>query len=208
MQCRICFEEGDTRSLVAPCACRGTSSYIHRTCLDQYIRYYPDRTCRVCHVQFPRYVSPREVHLCWIVLLAVVALLVVSSARLLVKLALLGAATVLSSCFLHRNLFSTTPVVFLLLLACLFLPGGHPSAVYLWLAVLGAAAFSYTLAYQVPIFILLVILATSIVAAYTGFLVLLAYTTLDSSAFTVFLSLVYLAWYGWVHDTPLRLRLT
>jgi hypothetical protein len=207
MQCRICFEEGDTTSLVAPCACRGTSSYIHRTCLDQYIRYYPDRTCRVCHETFPHYVSPREGYLYWIVLFAFVALLVVSSARLLVKIALLGAATVLSSYFLHRNLFSTTPVVFLLILACLFLPGGHPSAVYLWLAVLGAAAFSYTLAYQLPMIVLLVILVTSIVAAYTGFLVLLAYTTLDSSAFTVFLSLVYLAWYGWVHDTPLRLRL-
>lgn len=207
MQCRICFEEGDTTSLVAPCACRGTSSYIHRTCLDQYIRYYPDRTCRVCHVQFPHGVSAREGYLCWIVVFAVASLLVISSARLLVKLALFGAATVLSACFLHRNLFSTTPLVVLFILALLFLPGGHPSAVYLVLAILGVAAFSYTLAYQLPMIVLLILLVTSIVTAYAAFLVVLAYTTLDSSAFTVFLSILYLAWYGWVHENPLRLRL-
>jgi hypothetical protein len=207
MQCRICFEEGDTTSLVAPCACRGTSSYIHRTCLDQYIRYYPDRTCRVCHVQFPRYVSPREGRLYWIVFLSFVALLVISSARLLVKIALLGAAAALSACFLHRNLFSTTPLVSLFILALLFLPGGHPTTVYLVLAILGVAAFSYTLAYQLPMIVLLILLVTSIGTAYAAFLVVLAYTTLDSSAFTVFLSILYLAWYAWVHENPLRLRL-
>jgi hypothetical protein len=208
MQCRICFEEGDDLTLLVPCRCRGTSSYIHRTCLDRYIQYYPDRMCRVCHAHFPRQRSPREVHLCWIVFLALVALLVVSSARLLVKVALFGAATVLSVCFLQRNLFTTTPLVFLFILGLLFLPGGHPSAVYLWLALLGTSAFAYTLAYQLPMLVLLSILVTSIVAAYAAFLVVLAYTTLDSSAFTVFLSIVYLAWYGWVHENPLRLPLT
>ena len=208
MQCRICFEEGDELTLLVPCQCRGTSSYIHRTCLDRYIQYYPDRMCRVCHAHFPRHRSPREVHLCWIVFLALVALLVVSSARLLVKVALFGAATVLSVCFLQRNLFSTTPLMFLFILGLLFLPGGHPSAVYLWLALLGTSAFAYTLAYQLPMLVLLSILVTSIVAAYAAFLVVLAYTTLDSSAFTVFLSIVYLAWYGWVHENPLRLPLT
>lgn len=164
--------------------------------------------CRVCHAHFPRSRSPREVHLCWIVFLALVALLVVSSARLLVKVALFGAATVLSVCFLQRNLFTTTPLVFLFILGLLFLPGGHPSAVYLWLALLGTSAFAYTLAYQLPMLVLLSILVTSIVAAYAAFLVVLAYSTLDSSAFTVFLSIVYLAWYGWVHENPLRLPLT
>jgi hypothetical protein len=158
-------------------------------------------------VQFPHGVSAREGYLCWIVVFAFVGLLVISSARLLVKLALLGAATVLSACFLHRNLFTTTPLVFLLVLAGLFLPGGHPSAVYLWLTILGVAAFSYTLAYQLPMIVLLILLVTSIVTAYAAFLVVLAYTTLDSSAFTVFLSILYLAWYGWVHENPLRLRL-
>jgi hypothetical protein len=195
-------------TLLVPCRCRGTSSYIHRTCLDRYIQYYPDRMCRVCHAHFPRSRSPREVHLCWIVFLALVALLVVSSARLLVKVALFGAATVLSVCFLQRNLFTTTPLVFLFILGLLFLPGGHPSAVYLWLALLGTSAFAYTLAYQLPMLVLLSILVTSIVAAYAAFLVVLAYSTLDSSAFTVFLSIVYLAWYGWVHENPLRLPLT
>ena len=46
-QCRICFEEGG--ELVSPCACSGTSKYIHTECLKRYIRFFPDGMCRVCN---------------------------------------------------------------------------------------------------------------------------------------------------------------
>lgn len=208
MQCRICFEEGG--DLLSPCRCRGTSSYIHRTCLDRYIQYYPDRICRVCHHNFPRYESPREWTLCWVVLSYMIAIILLSGARLLVKFALLGMVSFLSIYYLHRNLFSTTPIVFLAILSLLFLPGGHTFAVQSWLAILGCVAFVYTLARQLPAFVLLGIVVTLILAAYVGFVVVLAYHALDPLAFTVFLSVLYLIWYAWVHDHPLdemRLRL-
>jgi hypothetical protein len=140
------------------------------------------------------------------VVLFLTALLLVSGARLLVKIGLLGATLILSAYFLRRNLFSTTPLVFLSIFAILFLPGGHPSAMYLWFMILGGIAFLYTLARQLPAIVVLGLVVNIMVAAYVGFLVLMAYTALDSSAFVVFLSILYLAWYGWVHDHS-RLRI-
>lgn len=35
--CRICLEE-DREELIAPCLCKGTSKWIHRTCLDRWRR--------------------------------------------------------------------------------------------------------------------------------------------------------------------------
>jgi hypothetical protein len=49
------------------------------------------------------------------------------------------------------------------------------------------------------------------VGAYIGFLTLLSYTMLDTFAFTVYISVLYLLWFAWVHDNPveqLRLRIT
>lgn len=47
-QCRICLDINDPRSMLAPCNCRGTSEFIHRSCLKEYIRHFPDGVCRVC----------------------------------------------------------------------------------------------------------------------------------------------------------------
>jgi hypothetical protein len=123
-----------------------------------------------------------------------------------VKVALFASLSALSFYFVRRNLFTTTPLVFLSILALLFLPGGNPSAVYLWFIILGGIAFVYTLGQHLPAMLLLRILVTAMTAAYTGFFVVLAYVTLDPSAFVVFLSVLYLSWYAWLHDTPLRLR--
>lgn len=206
MQCRICFDDGDARTLLTPCLCRGTAAYIHQSCLDEYIRYYPDRTCRVCKGFFPAYQSPREIQLCWVLFLGLTSLLFFSTARLLVKFPLFGMITLLSIYFLRCNLLTSTPFVFIFILTLLFLPGGHASANYMWLTTIGMIAFVYTLARQLPAIILLGILVTAILAAYAGFILVLAYQNLDAPAFTVFFSVLYLVWYSWVHDNPLRLR--
>lgn len=137
---------------------------------------------------------------------ALVTLILISSARLLVKLALFATLSALSLYLLRRNLFTTTPIVFISILVLLFLPSGHPSAVYLWFIFLGGGAFLYTLSHHLPPMVILCIVVTAMAAAYAGFLVVLAYITLDPSAFVVFLSVLYLSWYAWVHDNPLRLR--
>lgn len=143
--------------------------------------------------------------LCWIVFTSLVMLLFLSGARLIAKCALLGAITALSVFFLRRNLFGSIPIVFLTIIALLFLPGAHPAAAYGWLTILGGMAFFYTLFYEMPMMILLTIVVKSMVAAYAGFLIFFAYHALDAPAFTTFLSVFYLAWYAWIHETS-RLR--
>ena len=38
-ECRICFENGDHGELISPCACRGTSAFIHIECMKQQFRH-------------------------------------------------------------------------------------------------------------------------------------------------------------------------
>ncbi len=205
MQCRICLEEGG--DLLAPCRCRGTAAYIHRTCLDQYVQYYPDRICRVCHTRFIYYESPREVFLCWFLMVAMTLPLFFSTARIFVKLMLFLSTAVLSLHYLRRNLFDTTPIIFISILGMLFLPGGDPTAMYLWILILGVIAFVYTLAQYLSALVLLSIVVSTMIAAYAGFFVVMTYHVLDSPAFTVFISVLYLTWYAWLHSRDMRLRL-
>lgn len=202
MQCRICFEEGG--DLVVPCQCRGTASYIHRTCLEQYIHYYPDRICRVCRTHFNYYDQPREVFLGWFLMVVLTFLLFFSSSKLIVKLILFLATSLLYLYFLRRNLFDITSAFSITVLVILFLPGGHPSAIYIWILILGLLAFVYTLMQFLPGIVVLGIVVGTILAGYTGFLLLLSYHVLDSSAFTVLITVIYMAWYAWLHA---RLRL-
>ena len=76
-----------------------------------------------------------------------------------------------------------------------------------WLIVLGVIAIFYTLARQLPAILLLGLLVTLMLAGYVTFLTMFAYHSLDSPAFTVYLSILYLLWYGWIHDQQPLLRL-
>lgn len=202
MQCRICFEDGDAITLVTPCNCRGSSAYIHQACLDRYIQYYPDRICRVCRGHFPPVETPMEVGLCWVLFLGMAIALLVSQVTLPVKIFLFGLGFFLCAYLLHRRLLDSTPMTFIAILAILILPGGHSLAMTTWLVVIGILAVLYTLARQIPPFLLLSIVVTLMLAGYAAFLTTFAYHALDSPAFTVYLSILYLMWYAWVHDIP------
>lgn len=204
--CRICFEEG--QSLLTPCRCRGTSAHIHPACLDQYIQYYPDRICRVCHTKFASFKTSRDIYSAVGILVVFTCLLFFSNARLLMKLALLGTAFLVTAYFYVRELFSPTPLVFLSILVLLFLPHSHPAAVMTWLILFAALAFLYTISIYIPAIFILGIVVTLILLTYVAFITFFAFHSLDTFAFTVYLGVLYLFWYGWVHDSPLpRYRL-
>ena len=202
MQCRICFEDGDATTLVTPCQCRGSSAYIHQTCLDRYIQYYPDRICRVCHGQFPPPETPMDIGLCWILVTCLVSALLLSQVRTIVKLFLFGIGLSVCIYLLSRRLMTSTPLVFVSILALLILPGGHSMAMTMWLMILGLFLILYTLGRQLPALMLLSVLVTFMLAGYAAFLTMFAYHSLDSPAFTVYLSVLYLLWYAWIHDHP------
>ena len=134
--------------------------------------------------------------------------LLLSETRLLIKLVLLGATCLVTTYFYARQLFSTTPIVFLSILVLLFLPQSHPAAVTTWLILLAGLAFLYTMSVYIPVIFILGIVITLILLAYVAFVTFFAFHHLDTFAFAVYLGLVYLFWYGWVHDRPaVRYRL-
>ncbi|XXG84416.1 hypothetical protein AAC387_Pa10g1933 [Persea americana] len=50
-QCRICHEEedeGDCKSLEAPCACSGTLKFAHRECIQRWCDEKGNTTCEIC----------------------------------------------------------------------------------------------------------------------------------------------------------------
>ena len=38
MECRICLETGNFNTMIAPCRCAGTSKWVHRKCIERWIR--------------------------------------------------------------------------------------------------------------------------------------------------------------------------
>ena len=75
-------------------------------------------------------------------------------------------------------------------------------AMTMWLMILGLFLILYTLGRQLPALMLLSVLVTFMLAGYAAFLTMFAYHSLDSPAFTVYLSVLYLLWYAWIHDHP------
>jgi hypothetical protein len=52
MACRICLEED--APLVSPCACKGSSGYIHEHCLNKWIETSGSNTCEICHEEYAK----------------------------------------------------------------------------------------------------------------------------------------------------------
>ncbi|KAM7009113.1 uncharacterized protein marchf1 isoform 2-T2 [Tautogolabrus adspersus] len=51
--CRICHCEGDDECpLIMPCRCTGSLSFIHQTCLNQWIKSSDTRCCELCKFDF------------------------------------------------------------------------------------------------------------------------------------------------------------
>lgn len=52
MACRICLEED--KPLVSPCACKGSSGYIHEHCLNKWIETSGKNRCEICHEDYAK----------------------------------------------------------------------------------------------------------------------------------------------------------
>ncbi len=55
-QCRICLDEDDMTNLIAPCRCNGSVKYVHRDCIQTWIRFTenPDlkKKCSMCQTEY------------------------------------------------------------------------------------------------------------------------------------------------------------
>uniref|UniRef100_A0ACD5U0W2 Uncharacterized protein n=1 Tax=Avena sativa TaxID=4498 RepID=A0ACD5U0W2_AVESA len=61
VECRICQEEGDETCMEAPCSCKGSLKYAHRTCVQRWCDEKGDTICEICLQQFtPNYTAPSK----------------------------------------------------------------------------------------------------------------------------------------------------
>jgi RING-variant domain len=44
-ECRICTGEGN---MIVPCACKGTQGYVHKYCIEYWIRFSRQTHCSIC----------------------------------------------------------------------------------------------------------------------------------------------------------------
>ncbi|KAL1479616.1 hypothetical protein MTO96_051706 [Rhipicephalus appendiculatus] len=52
--CRICHRVLDSPDdpLVEPCACRGPNAFVHKSCLERFLRDRNTLECDICHKPF------------------------------------------------------------------------------------------------------------------------------------------------------------
>jgi hypothetical protein len=57
MLCRICFDDtnGGSNKLIDPCACDGSSKYVHQLCLNFWIRMNPEKNAKQCPTCMSQY---------------------------------------------------------------------------------------------------------------------------------------------------------
>ncbi|CAH0554864.1 unnamed protein product [Brassicogethes aeneus] len=49
MVCRICYDNDKEEPLIAPCKCKGTVAFVHRSCLETWLAEANASTCELCH---------------------------------------------------------------------------------------------------------------------------------------------------------------
>ena len=56
MECRICLDDCEQNDMISPCLCRGTSKYVHRKCLNQWMISNTNQNagskCQECNFEY------------------------------------------------------------------------------------------------------------------------------------------------------------
>ncbi|KAL1491890.1 hypothetical protein ABEB36_012413 [Hypothenemus hampei] len=66
VHCRICYDNEKNEDLIAPCHCKGTVAFVHRSCLENWLSESGTTTCELCHHFFqtertPKYTSAQSI---------------------------------------------------------------------------------------------------------------------------------------------------
>uniref|UniRef100_A0A914CJA0 RING-CH-type domain-containing protein n=1 Tax=Acrobeloides nanus TaxID=290746 RepID=A0A914CJA0_9BILA len=52
--CRICMDGEQPSDLISPCDCRGSMSFVHRHCLDQWYAMRRNESCDTCYCKYAK----------------------------------------------------------------------------------------------------------------------------------------------------------
>ncbi|XP_030755488.1 E3 ubiquitin-protein ligase MARCH3-like [Sitophilus oryzae] len=66
VHCRICYDNEKPEELIAPCHCKGTVAFVHRSCLETWLSESGTTICELCHQIFktertPKYKSSKSI---------------------------------------------------------------------------------------------------------------------------------------------------
>ena len=114
--------------------------------------------------------------------------------------ALLGIAAY----FLRRNVFDQTVAIGTLLVYISFVHGGHINAVISILVVLTGIALVTTLMVYVPVLYVMTMAVAALVFTYILIASITVAFNADSYALSVYMCILYMAWYAWIRAHPPR----
>ncbi|XP_050304487.1 E3 ubiquitin-protein ligase MARCHF3-like [Anthonomus grandis grandis] len=59
VHCRICYDNEKEEDLIAPCHCKGTVAFVHRSCLETWLGESGTSICELCHQYFKTERTPK-----------------------------------------------------------------------------------------------------------------------------------------------------
>jgi hypothetical protein len=204
MQCRICLDTDRVDTMVSPCNCRGTSAFIHRSCLEEYYIHYPDRICRVCH-QKMMYSTEADVLLTQLFFVWGVSLIWFSASPFLSKL-VYGLTLLCTMIFATSQKFLTaSSIIFVMSIASMFLFMEY-EATLASICFLIALGCIYTMGLYVSPQAMLVVISILLVGLYIGLFAVVVATHVDPYLTAFYVTFVFLIWSCVLHirRPPLR----
>ena len=198
-QCRICLDTDNPHLMIAPCQCIGSAEFIHKACLEEYIRHFPDSVCRVCRTNMvfvDHYqLITQFVLYCWLM-----GLLFLSQISIHTKLVYLFMTLALMTFMNVRKMFSYI-LVFLIFGTCLLMNVVYTKDIQKFSLVIGTITTLATISYYIPpqhVFMLFIIVMSGL---YATLLVTFIATHTDPQMSAFFIGFIGLCWY-----TCVRLR--
>ena len=180
--------------------CKGSAEFIHKTCLEEYIRHFPDGVCRVCL----KYMTPEqdtyELISQTLLYLWLTFLLSISEIPAQMKLVYF-IMTIALIIFVHVRKFFTYPVILFTFSISFFIIFVNPLDVVKLVPILGTAMMIATMAHYIPPEYLCMIVAIVLTSVYATLGMLFVATHTDIYMTGYFIGFVSLFWY-----TCVRLR--
>lgn len=199
-QCRICLDDAHPEMMIAPCRCRGSAEFIHKLCLEEYVRHFPDGVCRVCRQPMIRI---NEIETFVQIILYFWFSLIICFATIPLHTKLLYM-TMLTGLFVYtttRNVLGQWAIFTIFMFSYMFLMMDEE---YLVKTIIGLGAFVMvcTTCYYVPPQYVLLIGTIGLSSMYATILTVYVATTTDSYMTSYFVGLLSVMWLAFIHARP------
>ena len=194
-QCRICLETEYPFDMVSPCQCRGSAEFIHRRCLEDHLRYYPDRYCTVCRTRMD-YMSRGDFIMLGCVIITCAIYLSVSAIPWIVKLAI--AAVLSLSMYIYNLHYLMTSEVSLLTLVFLIGIGMSPGNLVLtsMVSICVIILCLLTIVTVIPPEYVFSFVMTLFMGLYAALFLFSVHAITDAYVTALMFCIIFILWYG------------